>query len=62
MENNFDKMKKYTLLLVSFLLTMVGMTAIAQKRRHIDHEHPLWWVHVDVWNKADPQKIIDLIP
>lgn len=62
MENNFDKMKKYTLLLVSFLLTMVGMTAIAQQRRPIDHEHPLWMVHVDVWNKADPQKIIDLIP
>lgn len=22
----------------------------------------MWMIHVDVWNKADPQKIIDLIP
>jgi len=35
---------------------------MAQSRRPIDSEHPLWLVHVDVWNKADPQKIIRLIP
>ena len=34
----------------------------AQQRRPIDNEHPLWFIHVDVWYKADPQKIIDLIP
>lgn len=34
----------------------------AQERRPIDSKHPLWLVHVDVWNQADPQKIIDLIP
>ena len=34
---------------------------IAQ-RRPVDNKHPLWLVHVDVWNNADPQKIIDLIP
>ena len=34
----------------------------AQTRRPIDSQHPLWLVHVDVWYKADPQKIIDLIP
>ena len=22
----------------------------------------MWLIHVDVWNSADPQKIIDLIP
>lgn len=31
-------------------------------RRPIDNEHPLWLVHIDVWNGADPQKIIDLVP
>ena len=31
-------------------------------RRPIDNKHPMWIVHVDVWNQADPQKIIDLIP
>ena len=34
----------------------------AQQRRPVDSQHPLWLVHVDVWNSADPQKIIDLIP
>ena len=37
-------------------------SAQAQERRPIDSQHPLWMVHVDVWNSADPQKIIDLIP
>ena len=36
--------------------------ALAQLRRPIDNEHPMWMIHVDVWNAADPQKIIDLIP
>lgn len=34
----------------------------AQSRRPVDSQHPLWLVHVDVWNQADPQKIINLIP
>ena len=37
-------------------------SADAQQRRPIDSRHPAWLVHIDVWNKADPQKIIDLIP
>ncbi|MBO4451025.1 MAG: glycosyl hydrolase family 98 [Bacteroidaceae bacterium] len=45
-----------TVLLCSFLQTF------AQQRRPIDSRHPMWMIHVDVWNKADPQKIIDLIP
>lgn len=36
--------------------------ASAQERRPVDSKHPMWLVHVDVWNKADPQKIINLIP
>ena len=45
------------------LLTLVAaQTLSAQSRRPIDSKHPLWIVHVDVWNQADPQKIIDLIP
>lgn len=37
-------------------------TVFAQQRRPVDAQHPLWLIHVDVWYKADPQKIIDLIP
>lgn len=44
------------------LLSLIGLSAMAQQRRPIDNEHPMWLVHVDVWNQADPQKIIDLIP
>lgn len=31
-------------------------------RRPISPEQPAWLVHIDSWNYADPQKIIDLIP
>ena len=31
-------------------------------RRPISPNQPAWLVHIDVWNYADPQKIIDLIP
>ena len=51
----------YTILLI-LLLTLAGKDLSAQQRRPIDNKNPLWLVHVDVWNKADPQKIIDLIP
>ena len=44
------------------LMLFVGLGISAQSRRPIDSKHPLWLIHVDVWNKADPQKIIDLIP
>ncbi len=45
-----------------FLLCATLTTVSAQQRRPIDAQHPLWFIHVDVWYKADPQKIIDLIP
>lgn len=52
-------MKKYFFIL---LLIACQLTVSAQQRRPIDSQHPLWLVHVDVWNNADPQKIINLIP
>ncbi len=54
--------KKNYFFLICLLLLLMGQSATAQQRRPIDHKNPLWLVHVDVWNKADPQKIIDLIP
>lgn len=44
-----------------FLLIQAG-TIHAQERRPIDAKHPVWMIHIDVWNNADPQKIINLIP
>jgi len=51
-----------TQLLLALMLTVTAQSSFAQERRPIDARHPLWLIHVDVWNKADPQKIIDLIP
>ncbi len=31
-------------------------------RRSISAEQPAWIIHIDVWNYADPQKIIDMVP
>lgn len=31
-------------------------------RRPVSPKQPMWIVHIDTWNYADPQKIIDLIP
>lgn len=47
--------------MLAVFLLKVGM-ASAQERRPVDDRHPLWLIHVDIWNQADPQKIIDLIP
>lgn len=56
-------MRKITIRLVLALMLVMAWQAVgAQERRPIDSKHPLWLIHVDVWNKADPQKIIDLIP
>lgn len=51
-----------TRILLIALLCMMQLASWAQTRRPIDNKHPLWMIHVDVWNQADPQKIIDLIP
>ena len=54
---------KRLLPLLAFVIALMSFTdASAQTRRPIDNQHPLWMIHVDVWNSADPQKIIDLIP
>ncbi len=50
----------FTFLLLALVCAV--QTVEAQERRPIDNQHPLWLIHIDVWNSADPQKIIDLIP
>jgi len=56
-------MKSFSKLVLAVLCGLLPLlSAQAQERRPIDSQHPMWLVHVDVWNKADPQKIINLIP
>lgn len=60
-------MKFIRLLAFGFLATILAqMGALSQTttpmRRPISPEKPVWLVHIDTWNYADPQKIIALIP
>jgi len=55
--------KKLYIFVLAFVLSFITVQGVfAQQRRPIDSQHPLWLIHIDVWNSADPQKIIDLIP
>ncbi len=56
-------MKKFRFpLILAALLLLNAVSASSQSRRPIDSRHPMWLIHIDVWNTADPQRIIDLIP
>jgi len=53
--------------LITVLFLLFGSIVCAAEgganlRRPISPEQPMWLVHIDTWNWADPQKIIDLIP
>ena len=52
----------FTKLMLAMLLLVAVQAVKAQERRPIDSQHPLWMIHIDVWNSADPQKIIDMVP
>lgn len=58
-------MKFLRILLISLLLNGSGGVMAHNGealRRVISVEQPAWIVHIDVWNYADPQKIIDMVP
>ena len=66
-------MKRFTSILITavmlFIIAACPVSAAnttkstAQKfRRPLSNESPMLIVHIDTWNEADPQKIIDLIP
>ena len=55
-------MKRQIVALTFIICCLSFINVSAQTRRPIDNEHPLWMIHIDVWNAADPQKIIDLVP
>lgn len=59
------KVMKYKIVVLLLLLiiqlsgSVYGETNL---RRPISPQQPAWLVHIDTWNWADPQKIIDLVP
>lgn len=44
------------------IMTAVSDRESGQMRRPVSPKQPMWLIHIDSWNYADPQKIIDLIP
>ncbi len=52
------------LLLLGFvaLLAAPAQAASVPLRRPVSAQQPMWLVHIDTWNYADPEKIIALIP
>ncbi len=53
-------------LLALTCLTVISMVSVAHSgtalRRPISPEQPAWLIHIDVWQYADPQKVIDMVP
>jgi hypothetical protein len=52
--------RRFVLSLLLLLLSIASAGAKCTLRRTLDSRHPMWLHHIDVWNAADPQKIIDL--
>ena len=52
--------------LTTLFLFLLQLTVTAQSgaplRRPISPQQPAWFIHIDSWNQADPQKIIDMVP
>jgi hypothetical protein len=58
-------MRKINLLFTAFLFAVVLFSVNIQAaplRRPISPTSPTWVIHIDVWAKADPQKVIDIVP
>lgn len=57
-------MRRITIFIVFYLLSL-SLSMVDAKtplRRPVSPQQPMYLVHIDTWNYADPQKIIDLIP
>ena len=42
--------KRKNIILMLLLLITAWKSGTAQQRRPIDSQHPLWLIHIDVWN------------
>lgn len=56
--------RNYKIFLLTFFVILTNWAGAQTKplRRPISPDQPMWLIHIDTWNYADPQKIIDLIP
>ena len=63
-----SKYRRKIVVMLSSLLCFLSLASLSANgqttplRRPISPQQPMWLIHIDTWNYADPQKIIDLIP
>jgi Glycosyl hydrolase family 98/Glycosyl hydrolase family 98 C-terminal domain/Carbohydrate binding module (family 6)/Carbohydrate binding module (family 35) len=65
MKKNYARQVQKPIMKYFWLISMMLLTVISygqNLRRPISQNQPMWLIHIDTWNFADPQKIIDLIP
>lgn len=55
-------MKNKCLIMLLLCLLFAGRASAVEMRRPLSTQSPMYLFHIDVWNNADPQKIIDLVP
>ena len=53
---------KRIIILFTFIALFCSQVINAQLRRPISPEQPMWIIHVDTWNTADPERIIEMVP
>lgn len=57
---------KKTILIGFLFLFSISATVLSQERtplrRPVSTKSPMWIIHIDTWNWADPEKIISLVP
>src|SRR4030043_183236 len=66
----YTNIKKVFVSAIVIFLALISQATVTQAvyssnaplRRPISPQQPMWLIHIDSWNYADPQKIIDLIP
>lgn len=64
-KNQLSRKGRLLIALSVLIWALSQFSASAQSnslRRPISPSQPMWIIHIDSWNYADPQKIIDLIP
>ena len=66
MKHLLSDCKRWYLAIVSMaLMALAGVNeawADVPLRRPISPERPMWIVHIDTWNWADPERIIEMVP
>jgi len=62
MKNRGRNILALMLFLSVFIPFSINAQSPASLRRPISNVSPAWLIHIDVWVKADPMKVIDLIP